>query len=99
MFPELSTATDVGPARLALTAGTPSPAVMSPCWSHAGGFPTLKPKQPLPATVVMTPPTLTLRIRLSKASATKILPEPSSATDTPWTEFKLAFMAGDESPL
>src|SRR5437773_5198003 len=51
-LPAASTATPVGPARLAFVAGPPSPP---------------KPEVPVPATVVMKPDAATLRIRWTAA--------------------------------
>jgi hypothetical protein len=64
-FPEASTAMVVGSHNDAAVAGPPSPE---------------KPWVPLPATVVIIPPTDTFRIRLLLESAMKRFPEASRAT-------------------
>src|SRR5207245_1529713 len=65
-LPELSTAIPVGVVRFALVAGPPSP---------------LKPRKPLPATVVMMPEVAsTRRMRALKLSAMNRSPAASTAT-------------------
>ena len=64
-LPAPSSATPLGPLKLALVAGLPSP---------------LNLRVPLPATVVMIPEGSTLRMRWLARSAMKKLPLPSTAT-------------------
>ena len=64
-LPSASTATLDGPLSWAAVAGPPSP---------------LKPPIPSPATVLMIPAELTLRMRWLKVSAMNRLPAPSTAT-------------------
>ena len=68
MFPVVSTAT---------------PAGLCSCAARAGPWSPLKPRSPVPATVVMVPERSTRRMRWFPKSAMKRLPEPSTATPSP----------------
>ena len=66
------------------------------CAAVAGLPSPLKMAVPVPATVVIVPPALTLRMRWLLVSAMKRLPEPSTAT--PWGPLSCAADAGPLSP-
>src|SRR3974377_321638 len=80
-FPSGSTARAIGLLSCAEVAGPPSPA---------------KPAVPFPATVLITPSGVTLRIRLLLKSAMKRLPAQSKAR--PVGELSFAEVAGPPSP-
>ena len=82
-LPPPSIANPIGQNKLALVPGPPSP---------------LKPRSPLPATVLMPPVReSTRRMRALSVSATSKFPLPSTAT--PRGAFKVALWAGPPSPL
>src|SRR5438132_666514 len=81
-LPAVSTATPDGAPSLALVAGPPSPEKSA--------------YTPLPATVEMIPPGVTLRIRLVSLSAMNRFP--AASTETPDGVASQALVAGPPSP-